>query len=58
MSWLEILIIIAAAMFVLAVIVNSIVRRIQGKRGCGYCSSCSSCRECKHISAPNSAHKE
>ncbi len=47
MSWWEILIIVLAAGFVVAVTVGSIVRRKHGKSGCGCdCSSCPSCPHC------------
>lgn len=51
MSWWEILIIVAAAGFVVAVVGFSIRRKMQGKNSCGdsggCCSSCSSCRYAK-----------
>ena len=44
MNWYEYLIIVAAALFVVGVIVWRIVRKVQGKGGCG-CGGCSACRE-------------
>ena len=44
MTWYEILIIAAAAAFVIGVGIYSIVRRKKGKGGC--CSDCSHCTRC------------
>ncbi len=50
MSWWEILLIIAACAFVVGVIAASVIRRKQGKTGCGCdcggCSGCSGCSAC------------
>ncbi len=50
MSWWEILIIIAACAFVVGVIAASVIRKKQGKTGCGCdcggCSGCSGCSAC------------
>ena len=44
MTWYEILIIIAACLIVIGVIVASVVRKKQGKTGCGCdCGGCSGC---------------
>lgn len=44
MEWYEILIIVAAALFVIGVVTVSVVRKIQGKSGCGgNCSCCNGC---------------
>ncbi len=56
MTWYEILIIIAACAIVLGVIVTSIVRRKQGKTGCGCdcggCAGCSGCAACASHKKP------
>ncbi len=47
MTWWEILIVIAAAGFVVAVAAFSIRRKMQGKSSCEGCSGCcSSCHMC------------
>ena len=50
MSWWEILIIIAACAFVVGVIAASVIRKKQGKTGCGCdcggCAGCSGCAAC------------
>ena len=47
MTWYEILIIIAACAIVLGVIVTSVIRKKQGKPGCGCdCSGCAGCAGC------------
>ena len=44
MTWWEILIIIGAAAFVVAVTVASIIRKKRGKTGCGCgCENCTGC---------------
>ena len=51
MSWWEILIIISACAFVVGVIAASVIRKKQGKTGCGCdCGGCSSCPHtyCRH----------
>ncbi len=50
MSWWEILIIVATVLFVAAVIVASVVRKLQGKSSCcsecgGNCAMCSACAQ-------------
>ncbi len=56
MSWWEILIIIAAAGFVVAVAAISVVRRKQGKSSCDCgCASCPHCAACKR--PPKDAQK-
>ena len=45
MEWYEILIIAAAAVFVLGVIAAGVVRWLKGKGGCD-CGSCSHCSGC------------
>ncbi len=54
MSWWEILIIIAAAAFVIGVIAFSVVRKKQGKTscGCGDCASCGCCKSCRKEEQP------
>ena len=50
MNWYEYLIIVAAALFVVGVIVWRIVRKVQGKGGCdcgGNCSGCGGCSTCR-----------
>ena len=48
MTWWEILLIVAAALFVIGVIVWQAIRRMQGKGGCDCgCSSCDGCSACK-----------
>ncbi|MDE6058668.1 MAG: FeoB-associated Cys-rich membrane protein [Clostridia bacterium] len=49
MQWYEIVLIVAAALFVVGVIVWQIIRRKQGKGGCDCgCSNCSgSCSACQ-----------
>jgi len=42
----EIALIVAAAAFVLGVIIWQIVRRKKGKTGCDCCSDCCSCGHC------------
>lgn len=46
MQWYEILIVVAACVFVVGVVVWQIVRRKAGKGGC--CGNCASCRDCAH----------
>lgn len=46
MSWVEILIIVLAAGFVLGVGVWQFLRRKKGKGGCDCCSDCSRCGRC------------
>lgn len=47
MSWWEILIIIAACAFVVGVIAASVIRKKQGKTGCGCdCGGCAGCTGC------------
>ena len=46
MSWWEILIIVAAAAFVVGVAIYSIVRKKQGKNSCGCDCGCSGCNGC------------
>ncbi len=43
MTWWEILIIIAAAGFVVAVAAFSIRRKLQGKSSCDGCNGCNGC---------------
>ena len=45
MSWWEILIVIAAAGFVVAVAAVSVIRKKQGKHSCD-CGSCAGCPHC------------
>ena len=51
MTWYEVLIIIAACAIVIGVIAASVVRKKQGKTGCGCdcggCSSCAGCSACR-----------
>ncbi|MDE5897605.1 MAG: FeoB-associated Cys-rich membrane protein [Clostridia bacterium] len=51
MEWYEYLLIVAAAAFVVGVIVWRIVRKKQGKSGCdecgGACANCSHCSACR-----------
>ena len=57
MSWWEILIIIAAASFVVGYIVYAVVRRKQGKGGCDCnCSGCPSCSACRREQDQNGTH--
>ena len=46
MSWWEILLIIAAAGFVVTVFVVSVIRRKQGKSSCDCGGNCSACMGC------------
>ena len=47
MSWWEILIIVAAAGFVVAVIAGSLYRKSKGKTSCGCdCAGCPGCAAC------------
>lgn len=46
MQWYEILLIVAAAAFVIGVGIYSIVRRKKGKGGCDCCSDCAHCTHC------------
>ncbi len=49
MSWWEILLIIAAALFVAAVIGVSLYRKSKGKTSCGCdCANCAGCSACKN----------
>ena len=56
MSWWEILIIIAACAFVVGVIAASVIRKKQGKTGCGCdcggCAGCSGCAACASHKKP------
>ncbi len=52
MSWWEILLIIAAAGFVVAVAAVSIVRRKQGKSSCDCGGNCAACAGCKYKQPP------
>lgn len=47
MNWYEILIIVAAAAFVLSIVVWQIVRKKKGKSGCDCCGECTHCPHCK-----------
>ena len=51
MTWYEVLIIIAACAIVIGVIAASVVRKKQGKTGCGCdcggCSGCAGCSACR-----------
>ena len=47
MQWYEIMIIVAAAAFVVGVVVWQIIRKKKGKGGCDCCSGCSQCSRCK-----------
>ncbi len=48
MKWYEILLIVAAAAFVVGVTVWQIIRKVKGKGGCDCgCSDCSSCPACR-----------
>ncbi len=47
MSWWEIMIIVAAVAFSIAVIAVSLINRKKGKTCCGDCSGCSCCSACK-----------
>ncbi len=57
MSWYEILIIIAACLIVVGVIVSSVIRKKQGKTGCGCdcggCAGCSGCSACASHKKPD-----
>ena len=48
MSWWEILLIVAAAGFVVAVAVGSVIRKKQGKSSCDCGGNCAMCPACKH----------
>ncbi len=53
MSWWEILLIIAAAGFVVAVAVTSFIRKKRGKGSCCDCGgNCSACAGCKRAPDP------
>ena len=55
MTWWEILIVIAAAGFVVAVAAFSIRRKMQGKSSCDGCSGC--CASC-HMCHPKTEEKK
>lgn len=47
MQWYEILLIVAAAAFVVGIAVWQIVRRVKGKGGCDCgCANCPGCSSC------------
>ncbi len=56
MSWWEILIIVAAAAFVVGVIVMSVIRKKQGKTSCdcGCGGNCAACHGCASSKEPRS----
>jgi len=48
MKWYEILLIVAAAAFVIGIAVWQIIRKVKGKGGCDCgCSDCSACAACR-----------
>lgn len=59
MSWWEILIIIAACAFVVGVIAASVIRKKQGKTGCGCdCGGCAGCTGCAACNREKSDGKD
>lgn len=56
MGPIEIVVIVAAALIVLAVIGFAVRRKLKGKGGCG-CGDCSACRGCAHAKAAAKKHK-
>jgi len=55
MSTVEISVIVIAVVFVAAVAIVSIYRKIKGKGGCSCCKGCSSCRGCGHANVCDSS---
>ena len=55
MSTVEISVIVIAVVFVAAVAIVSIYRKIKGKGGCSCCKGCSSCRGCGHTNVCDSS---
>lgn len=47
MTWYEIVIIAAAALFVLGVVIASVIRKKKGRTGCDCCGNCAGCSACR-----------
>ena len=58
MQWYEILLIVAAAAFVIGVVAWRIIRKKKGKSSCDCCGECSHCSQCNHTGGHSERSEE